>query len=133
MQKDVVLCSRAAEELSNSCPTTRADKNSALDFTSNKVNDNPLTLKRGKDIALHHQYELCLGLLSQKHMERYSSPACASEGPLSQKETVERSGGGFFHVQSICICSLWCKTGAVVSLPSGLPVVLCTQGHAALP
>lgn len=71
-----------APELLGSCPTepvltARADRNAALDFTPNKVTDNPPTLERIKDIALHHQEELHLGFLSQKNLERYSSPMCA--------------------------------------------------------
>lgn len=104
-----------ALELLGRCPTepvltARADKNAALDFSPNKVNDNPHpTLERIKDIALHHQDELCLGLLSQKHMESYSSPACGSGGPLSQKEMVECPGRVFF---SMCKASASALCGA---------------------
>lgn len=54
-----------------------------------------------------------------------------SGGPFSQKETVESSGRVFF---SMCKAPASALCGAKqVSLPSGLPVLLCTQGHAAFP
>lgn len=130
MQWEAVLCSRAAGEVSSSASHNSWgwEKFCVKISSQIKLMINHPWLERSTDFALHHQDELCEGLLSQKCMERDSPLTCGSEGPSSQKETIEYTGGVFFSMCKASTSAICCaKIGVTASLLTRLSVLLCSR------
>lgn len=115
--------------------TATGDKNAALDFTPNKVNGkppyhptpHPPAWKKKGFCFTSPRWALWGTSLTEVYGEIQLTNMWFRRVFISERNNKICWRSFLQHVQSIHICCLLCKTGVTVSLPSRLPMPLCTR------